>query len=133
MHTEYMGWAFTNRAKNLELARDFFKEKQISFDAFACRGVSGIVAAAGLSLIMDKGLIVVRKPGENSHTCTSLESSDLPPVFKYIFLDDFIATGETYLKVREVVAKAFPLSTCIGAFLYSNEIRFRPLERLPLP
>lgn len=49
-----------------------FEQKQ-PFDAIAVRGNSGTIFGGALAMMLDKGLILVRKPGESSHSYLDVE------------------------------------------------------------
>lgn len=70
------------------------------FGSIAVRGVSGITVGTIVALEMEKGLVIIRKPHEQSHSgmiVGALGWKDNPVVW----LDDFIATGDTYRAIIE--------------------------------
>jgi len=90
------------------------------FDFIAVRGMSGVLVGAPVAIALRKKLIVVRKPGENSHGYKLLgagqgEIGNLHYKQRFIFLDDFISTGAT----KEYVLDEIP-KRCqhVGDYLY---------------
>lgn len=93
--------------------------KDVDFDTFVCMGLSGIVFASKLSHVMDKKLFIVRK--QKSAHSTHHAEGELG--LRWIFVDDFISTGDTKRKVIEGVDKYVGTqssfeTTGIGEYLY---------------
>lgn len=72
----------------------------VQFDTFVCRGISGILVAPLLARAMSKNFLIVRKPDESCHSCSRVEGTF---GHRWIFVDDFIASGNTARKCREAV------------------------------
>lgn len=81
--------------------------REIQYPVLVYRGMSGISAATALSLQLhilgiDHGMVYVRKDNEDSHG-DSIErepfNNDFTPTF--IFVDDFVKSGETKAKCRK--------------------------------
>src|SRR5271169_4733500 len=49
------------------------REKQLVFDAIACRGVSCLLIAPIVAMRLNKTLIIVRKDGEKTHSGYTIE------------------------------------------------------------
>ena len=69
------------------------KLKNVKFEAFAITGNSGTIMGGALSLAMKKKLILVRKEVVSTHATHIVEGDDT--IKSYVFLDDFVCTGET--------------------------------------
>jgi adenine/guanine phosphoribosyltransferase-like PRPP-binding protein len=90
------------------------------FDFIAVRGCSGILVGAPVSLRINKPLVVVRKPDENSHgygKSAVLVNADRA-YGRFLFLDDFISSGATERAVLEGLQKHAPEATYVGSFEY---------------
>lgn len=90
------------------------------FDTIVATGTSGMMIAPIIAMIMRKHMVAVRKPGENSHS----GGLKLQGIFgeRWIFLDDFIATGNTLRRVVGTVEQEGPKNAeFIGAYLYEGE------------
>lgn len=103
-HSGYLDRVFDKDllVKHISLAKRKLKASGVQFDAIAVRGVSGLAFGAPLAYTMKKGLIVVRKTEENSHSEVDVEMPELmhkSQSGKYIFVDDFVSSGETMHKV----------------------------------
>lgn len=97
----------------------------IEFDAFLCQGISGIIPAARASLVMEKGLTVVRKEKEldTSHAYHLVEGDF---VDSYVFVDDFVNDGITFNRVKTAIEKEHGLM-----FLKPPEIKAVVLYQHP--
>jgi len=100
-HASYLTHLF-NRNKQTKVIsgiRKLIKEKQLDFDGFIVTGVSGVAMGAMVARSLKKDLVIIRKDNDNTHSSYHVEN------FKhgknYIFLDDLIASGNTYRKVRK--------------------------------
>lgn len=124
-HANYLVRAFTDHKKVVEQSYALLKKPLHKFDAIAVRGVSGLIIGAPLAYLLNKPLIVVRKPYEvkdgNSHSLILVESnySDTSR-FSWIFLDDCIGGGSTRKFVKEGVEKLHPFSTYVMSFLWAQ-------------
>lgn len=78
--------------------RKIVKDKNLQFDSFVVRGVSGITMEAILARILNKNLIIVRKPetGHSPYVVENYKSGE-----RMIFLDDLIASGRTFESVKD--------------------------------
>lgn len=85
----------------------------------AVTGSSGVSFAFAVRMLIDVDIVIVRKPGENSHgasdgvNCTGRNSCELR---KYVILDDLVASGSTIARVNRQLSPA----ECAGVFLYSR-------------
>ena len=100
----------------------------MNFKAMACRGVSGLMFTSILSYQMNKGLVVVRKRGESSHSCLDVEGCFPTGRGQWVIVDDFISSGETVAEIIKKMGKTY-LSRLLGAYLYKDQ-RFLTLEEL---
>lgn len=116
LHSEYLSPAIRPQTRQhmLGLCEKRIKELDLTFDAFACRGVSGLLMALPLSERMNKGLIIVRKITDNNHGQLTEFSH---PAETYLILDDFVASGET---VRAIYNSIPETIKCVGILCYSD-------------
>jgi adenine/guanine phosphoribosyltransferase-like PRPP-binding protein len=70
-------------------------------DGIICRGTSGLIIAPILAFNFNLKLVVARKGGDGSHSPTPIEGC--LDCRKLIFVDDFISTGSTFIKVCDIV------------------------------
>jgi hypothetical protein len=73
-------------------------------DSIFVTGKSGLGIAFPLLYKMDVKIVTVRKPGEESHG-TMFEGIDRFEPKRYLFLDDFVSSGETVERVLTSVYK----------------------------
>ncbi len=74
--------------------------KQLKFDFIAVQGKSGLSMAFASAMHHDFPIVAVRKDNESSHG-SSVEGPfiGLPEGGRYLILDDFVASGETCLRI----------------------------------
>lgn len=100
------------------------KDSGLEFDTIAFTGVSGALVAPAVCMALNKVPTVVRKEKSNNHSCRSYEG--LCGNFKYIIVDDGIATGCTALKIIETMKLNNPGSEFMGFFGYRQYGFFLP-------
>lgn len=124
-HANYLSAGFTRRKLIVEECYNLLKTPRYEFDAIVVRGVSGLLIGAIVAHILDKPILVVRKPWEikdgRCHSCYLVESAyDKGAEFKWIFFDDCIGQGATQRSVREAMTEHHPGSTYIHTFLWGH-------------
>lgn len=98
-----------------------------SFDAFLVRGYSGAIFAGALMAAMHKPVCVVRKETEVGHGGMVFGA---PLEKRYLFIDDFICTGETFCAAVEKLLDYRKLTSntkfggfeIVGAYEYKNAV-----------
>lgn len=94
------------------------KDIQSRYDFIAVRGMSGVLVGSPASILLQKRLVIVRKPGENSHGSQLVGVGHNKPLEygeRFIFLDDFISTGATQRAVIEAIPQR---CIYVGDYLY---------------
>lgn len=113
------------RKKTVNKLVKFIKSLNLEFDAIAFRGVSGALIAPIVADKLGKGLVIVRKKKENSHSYQETEGYVRSE--KYIIIDDIMDSGTT---IKEIVKNLS--SKCVGCFLYAPH-NFRTYHCFPFP
>lgn len=85
------------------------------FQAMAFRGMSGALLVQPLAMRLDKNLIMVRKPNDDSHTMYG-SASGMRDAEKYIIVDDFQTYGGTARAIVAAVKNFAPQAECLGIF-----------------
>lgn len=83
----------------------------VDFDSFVVMGTSGMIIVDRISRAMGKPFAVVRKEGDGSHSYTPIEGTVGQ---KWVFLDDFVSSGETFMRVCKQIAKFVKGTECVG-------------------
>ena len=108
-------------------------QKKVKFDAIAFSGTSGAAIAYPVSAIAGYHLINVRREPYKQHHGSKIEASGNRKIYRYIILDDFIASGRTIkLIVRAIKKETIPSSwsrialeekpvECVGVVIYSDQ------------
>src|ERR1035441_4337402 len=92
----------------------------IVFDSIAFTGMSGALVVPTLAFRMEKNPLVIRKPGDGSHSSRSIEGGGVD-VKSYIIVDDFISSGRTITRILEALNDfGDPPSSCKAIFLYAS-------------
>ncbi len=89
----------------------------LDFDAFACRGLSGMLVAPIVAMEMGKTLLVVRKKDEDNHSSRMVEG-DIG-ARRYVIVDDLISSGATCRAIIEEIREVSE-AQCIGIIRYWN-------------
>ena len=100
------------------------------FDSIVATGVSGLVVASPVSLMLGKPLVVVRK--DNDRTCWHVSPVENAQNAgrSYLFMDDYVGEGKTYDHVREMMRDATSAAyTGTYEFMYKT---FTPAGKSPV-
>lgn len=95
------------------------------FDTMVGTGLSGALAIPMLAHALDKHWAIVRKPNEISHSGAVIEGRLGE---KWIFVDDFIASGRTFDRVYKTIQKQAIehdwTTTYSGAYMYNHDLDY---------
>jgi adenine/guanine phosphoribosyltransferase-like PRPP-binding protein len=105
------------------------------FDSIAFRGMSGALIAPSVALALNKQLLMVRKPHDDSHSTMKVEG--YRSTKRYVILDDFVSSGATANTIKARIEEFAPSAECLGVLCVMNLTyqRFRELaegQRVPL-
>ena len=146
-HSYYLDRAFASKKTLKETIsavctqiRKRVKSDEIpKFDFIAVRGVSGIAIGLPVALRLNKDIAICRKQDEKSHASTNIEG--LPTAnnkhFRYLIIDDFIATGHTIRTIIKDIKNAEIISPehniylsfeCVGIVQYNSLRKFSLCE-----
>jgi adenine/guanine phosphoribosyltransferase-like PRPP-binding protein len=117
--------AFYNRHYNLKEAYKILKG--VGFDTIVCTGISGIVFASPLSILMKKQLAIVRKVGDRTHSYLDIEanfnSTEGTVLGRYIIVDDLTETGKTIKRIKAKIKKNLRKmgpNQYVGSYFYTH-------------
>jgi hypoxanthine phosphoribosyltransferase len=121
---DYQNYSNGEKLKRLvEESATLLQEKKIDFDTIGVMGVSGLLVAAPLAVVMGKELLVVRKSGDKR----SRLDFGIPIALgigrnqKILLLDDGIETGATIAAMISKIKSTCPNPTFAGLFLYCGK------------
>lgn len=86
-----------------------------SFDTIACCGVSGLMVVPQIAELLNKNIVIVRKPDEKRYSEFYIEG--VSP-FRYIVVDDLICSGNTLKWIRKAIREDNPKAICAGLYCY---------------
>lgn len=89
-----------------------------TFDSIACCGVSGLMVVPQIAEILDKHIVIVRKPDEKRYSDFYIEG--VSP-FRYVIVDDLICSGDTLKWIRQSIHEDNPKARCVGLYCYIPE------------
>lgn len=113
---EYSDWAYNDPAGIITSA--YRNLQGVEFDTFVARGLSGALVAPLLARAMSRNFLIVRKDNDGSHSMSRVEGTFGR---KWVFLDDFIAGGGTFLACRMAVdAYVQGERELVGAYCYQT-------------
>jgi orotate phosphoribosyltransferase len=92
------------------------------FDFLAVTGLSGIVVGSPVAIRLGKPLVIIRKPDDRSNHSYSDLVGENAARGRYVIIDDFIAGGGTYRRVRERLAEPELDCRYVGAYLYTDKL-----------
>jgi adenine/guanine phosphoribosyltransferase-like PRPP-binding protein len=103
LRSEYMSAAFGDLnyvAEDLRNRLDTFNDVPIVVDTLVGTGLSGALVVPDVARILKLNWVVVRKPGESSHSSYPFEGILGQ---RWLFVDDRVETGETLRRVRAAI------------------------------
>lgn len=101
--TGYMDQAFRDPSQVIEEARTALRG--VKYDTLVGTGMSGAVIVPTLARALRKKFLIVRKDVDLKSSHASLQwLGELGK--RWLFVDDFVSTGDTYARVRRAVEKA---------------------------
>lgn len=92
--------------------------RNYDFDTIVCCGTSGLLVAPQISEILDKHIVVIRKPSEKRYSDFDIEG--VTP-YRYIIVDDLVCSGWTVKLIKNTLYEESPRSLCVGAYFYLPE------------
>jgi adenine/guanine phosphoribosyltransferase-like PRPP-binding protein len=131
VRTDYLEVLFNRTKLEKALVAAEIELKEFDFEVIACRGVSGLAFASLLAHRMKKGLLIVRKPGEYTHSVYREVEGCLPSLGRgWIIVDDIISSGATVLYIVEAVLGINGCKNFLGAYLYASVTKWKSKEYL---
>ena len=121
-HIEYyMRHAFRPAQEQAEQFKEALKSrihKPPVFDTLIGTGLSGALVVPALANAMGLRWAIVRKD-DNSHSSSRIEGTIGE---RWLFVDDFISSGRTLDRTKQIVRRACPATAYAGFYLYTNGI-----------
>jgi len=119
-NTYYMDSALFNLEEVIQTAADRLRD--VDFDTLVGTGFSGSVVIPALALAMGKKFVLIRKETDDSHHGKGRLLGELGK--RWIFVDDFVSSGRTRLRVIEKIEDAKreyeTTSEMVGEYMYVN-------------
>jgi orotate phosphoribosyltransferase len=93
------------------------------FDTLAFSGVSGAAVGFVLAHLLDKEVIIVRKPDERRRAGQHYNVEGYIKAKRYIIVDDIVASGTTAARVIRGVRVVAPTAELVGILTYDNRAK----------
>lgn len=104
----------------------------VEFDGFVGTGLSGTMVVPVLAFAMGKRFAIVRKADDVGHHSSGTVESGLDPGDHWIFVDDFLSSGNTRQRVIDAMGDHQRVEY-IGDYLYNGRCAFTPIKRRDTP
>ncbi len=105
------------------------KLKKKEFDAVVGCGISGALVVPLVAFLLKKRFAIVRKPNDCDNHSNRRCEGNLNHYDRWIFLDDLLDKGTTYLHTRKCVDNT-GLFNYVGMYLY-DKCKWIPENRIP--
>lgn len=89
-----------------------------NFDSIACCGISGLMVVPQIAEILNKNIVIIRKPDEKRYSDFWIEG--VAP-FRYVIVDDLICSGNTVKWIKQTIYEDNPKARCVGLYCYLPE------------
>lgn len=109
-----------HKSRNKTIIKAVCDLRKISnqFDSIACCGVSGLMVVPQIAELLNKHIVIIRKPNENSYSEFPMEG--VTP-FRYVIVDDLVCSGSTIKHIKNTIYEDCPKAQCVGVYCYMPE------------
>ncbi len=118
--TYYMDDAVFNLSAVIETAKE--RLANVEFDTLVGTGFSGSIVIPSIALALGKNFVLIRKESDDSHHGGGRLLGQLGK--RWIFVDDFVSSGRTRLRVINKIEEAVRVnsnkSEFVGQYMYVN-------------
>lgn len=117
MTASYLERLFNDPAAIVPLVHELVPLADV--DVLVGTGLSGVAAVAYLGARFNKRFVAVRKPDDLSNHSERRVEGNIEPGDRWLFVDDFMASGTTYYAVLSAVRSVCAEAIHVGAFFYT--------------
>lgn len=104
-----------NRNKIIIKAVCDLRKIKDNFDSIVCCGISGLMVVPQIAELLDKHIVVIRKPDEKCYSEFPMEG--VTP-FRYVIVDDLVCSGSTIKHIKNTIYEDCPKARCVGVYCY---------------
>lgn len=91
------------------------------FDSIVCCGISGLIVVPQIAEVLDKNILIVRKPpNERMREYSTFILEGAPPK-RYVIVDDLVCSGNTIRYIMKQIKLEIPSAKCMGMYAYMKE------------
>lgn len=91
------------------------------FKFLVATGMSGVIVGSPLALRVNRPLVVIRKPTDDSHQHSPVVNRN-DAEGPYVIIDDFISSGATLRRIHTVMEEECWFARYAGTYLYSDDL-----------
>ena len=91
------------------------------FDAIACCGISGVIVAVQIAELLNKEIVIVRKPQNSTLREYSEFTIEGVAPRRYVIVDDLVCSGKTVRYILNEIKEEYPRAICVGMYSYMKE------------
>jgi adenine/guanine phosphoribosyltransferase-like PRPP-binding protein len=119
MYPNHLDNAFNLKCREQAVKRAVDRLRNVAFNTIVVHGLSGLVIGSIVAHALQKGLSVIRKTGEKTHSINKIETTE-DKLGKYVILDDLIDSGKTLAHIYKTITKFDKDAECVGVYLHHN-------------
>jgi len=122
--------AFNDARRVVKAVVDEIMKSKLEFDVITCRGVSGLLIAPTVAMVLNKPLVVIRSEIVSNIHYRKVEG--YTGIRKYIIVDDLVETGRTVDVIKkEVIAfSGNKKAKLVGIFCYNQSVCWCASDKL---
>jgi orotate phosphoribosyltransferase len=95
------------------------QKQGITVDALAFTGFSGVILGSMIADRLKLPILAVRRKEDKSHSNYDFEGV-IEENGRYVLIDDFIDSGKTLRRIKQVISSCWPDVKCSAVILYST-------------
>ena len=104
-----------HKFRNMIVMEAVKRLRDYGFDTLVASGTSGLIVVPQVAEILNKHILVVRKPDEK---CYSEFTTEGVAPNRYVILDDLICSGSTVKHIKRTIRREYPFAKCVGIYCY---------------
>lgn len=120
---EHTSLVLNHKQRNKYIIKAVCDLRKIShdFDCVSCCGTSGLLVVPQISELLNKNILIVRKPQNEKLPEYSEFSLEGVAPRRYVIVDDLICSGKTIRYIMKEIKEEHPHAICVGVYCYMRE------------
>jgi orotate phosphoribosyltransferase-like protein len=120
---EHTSLVLNHKQRNKYIIKAVCDLRKISddFDSVSCCGTSGLLVVPQISELLNKNILIVRKPhNEKLREYSEFTLEGVAPK-RYVIIDDLICSGKTIRYIMKEIKEEHPHAICVGVYCYMRD------------